>query len=107
MTGHLEACGWKCSDCKHYFGECKGCTPIAGKVFWAAFVDESGICPIYNCAVNQKKYTNCGACSELPCRLFYDLQDPEQSPREHRRLIDLRVQRLRAQQGADCSSASD
>jgi hypothetical protein len=46
--------------------------------------------------VNIKKYKNCGACSELPCKLFFDMKDPNSTEEEHQKSIGTRINLLRA-----------
>ncbi len=93
----ISACGLICNDC-HFFGkECKGCYSMTGKPFWTAEAIEKGICPLYDCSINQKGFNSCGDCSDLPCRIFMDLKDPAISDSEHRESIKQRVTNLRRQ----------
>lgn len=91
-----EVCGGKCSECNHYYGECKGCSILKGKVFWAAFVDDNGICPIYDCAVNSRGLTNCGECNELPCELYFKLKDPQLTDEKNKEEVCKKVKLLKS-----------
>jgi len=46
---------------------------------------------MYNCAVNDKKLSNCGKCKEVPCQLYYNTKDPDISEEVHQESI---LQRL-------------
>jgi hypothetical protein len=92
----LSACGLLCDECEFYNKTCTGCINVKGSTFWAKEMMPSKVCPMYDCAVNKKGYKNCGDCSELPCKLFLDMKDPNCSDEEHRKSIGVRVSRLRA-----------
>ncbi len=93
MTG-ISVCGLLCRECDFFSETCSGCTAVAGKPFWTDEIP-GNICPIYNCATNNRDYTSCGDCSELPCALFRELKDPGSSDEEHAKNIVERVNRLR------------
>jgi hypothetical protein len=92
----LSACGLKCDECEFFNKTCTGCIAIKGSTFWAKEMMPGKVCPMYDCAVNQRKLKNCGACSELPCKLFYDMKDPKSTDEEHQKSIGIRVALLRA-----------
>lgn len=91
----LSSCGLACDECEHYNVRCTGCHSVKGSTFWAREMMPSKTCPLYDCAVNQKKYKDCGACTELPCPLFLKMKDPDSADEEHLRMINVRVSRLR------------
>ncbi|MDD4214176.1 MAG: DUF3795 domain-containing protein, partial [Bacteroidales bacterium] len=62
----LSACGLFCQECEFYTVKCAGCHNIKGSTFWALEMMPSKVCPLYDCSVNQRKYRDCGDCSELP-----------------------------------------
>lgn len=71
----INPCAYECdSNCPHYITECKGCSEIKGKVFWAKYYQKD-TCPIYECAT-EKGFKHCGYCSELPCNIWYETRDP-------------------------------
>jgi hypothetical protein len=72
----LNPCGHKCeNDCPYIETVgCTGCVTLQGKVFWAAST-ETKTCPIYACAVG-RGYDDCGACPELPCKIWMETRDP-------------------------------
>jgi hypothetical protein len=92
----LSACGLKCNECGFFNKTCTGCIDVKGSTFWAKEMMPGKVCPMYDCAVNKKKYKNCGACSELPCELFFDMKDPDSTEEEHQKSIGIRVNLLRA-----------
>jgi hypothetical protein len=53
------------------------------------------VCPLYDCAVNQRGYKDCGECAELPCATFLQMKDPAISDEEHQRMIAVRVDLLK------------
>lgn len=91
----VSPCGAKCEECPFYQNPCTGCKSLNGKVFWAADHIESGICPMYDCAVNNKEYGSCGKCKDLPCDMFYNMKDPNMTDEEHQKSISDRVNTLR------------
>ena len=94
---YLSPCGIRCDECP-YLEQCGGnCSECGGKPFYA---EDFGIevCPMYDCAVNQRGYTTCGECPELPCQLFYDWKDPEMTEEAHLQSIKDRVEDLKANQ---------
>ena len=95
MEKKLTACGCNCSECEYFKNaECSGCSKIQGKVWWANHVN-ADICPIYDCVKNKKKFGNCGVCSEIPCTLWRDLQDPRHTDAQHEDNIRNRVGNLK------------
>ncbi|MGC9357113.1 MAG: DUF3795 domain-containing protein [Anaerolineae bacterium] len=98
METRLSVCGADCTSCEYLNdNQCPGCADIEGKVWWATYVDAE-ICPIYDCAVHEKQFDNCGQCDYLPCELWRALKDPDYSDEEHEASIQKRVSLL--QQGA-------
>ena len=91
----ISACGLICEECQFYNNPCKGCYQVKGKTFWAKDHLENGVCPLFDCSVNEKKYNNCGDCNELPCKKFHDLKDPSISEKEHNEMIEKRVKILK------------
>lgn len=91
----LSACGLWCDDCEHYKQLCDGCHTIKGATFWAKKMMPSQVCPLYDCAVNQRAYKDCGDCAELPCGTFLQMKDPNYSEEEHQKMLKLRVDRLK------------
>jgi Protein of unknown function (DUF3795) len=85
-------CGLYCGDCEFLDGQCAGCSEVGGKPFWTAEL-EGGICPLYECCINQKELEHCGLCGELPCEKFLSLRDPSLSDEEAKRAL---VERQRA-----------
>ena len=92
----LTVCGTDCTTCPDYKKKCDGCQKIQGKVYWTKLI-ETDTCPIYKCVVSDKKLTHCGKCGQLPCHLFYDLNDPSYSDEEHLKGIKRRVSHLKEQ----------
>ncbi len=82
MKNRMSPCGVDCGACEYYPNDCGGCFAIKGKVFWTEFVG-ADICPIYDCAVNDKELKHCGGCNELPCRRYFDNADPAYTEEEH------------------------
>ncbi|MGI6010103.1 MAG: GNAT family N-acetyltransferase [Ruminococcus sp.] len=73
-------CGARCAECSRFPGECAGCRKIAGRVYWAQYMNWER-CAVYDCCVNGKGYDNCGKCEEVPCRRF--VKDPTISDEEN------------------------
>lgn len=90
-----SVCGLICNDCTVFPKECHGCLAVEGMPYWTKDVTSNGVCPLYDCAVNQKRYHHCGDCPDLPCQMFVDLKDPAISDAEHRELLKKRVANLR------------
>jgi len=91
----ISACGLICNECPFFEKDCKGCFAVEGKTFWAADAMPNGTCSLFDCSVNTRKYKNCGACAELPCKMFTDLKDPNSSEEEHQKTLIERVKRLK------------
>lgn len=94
MPSSVSCCGRLCSDCPAFGSECQGCHASQGKPPWLA---ESGhdICPLYQCAVNDREMKSCGECYELPCAKFKELKDPVLSAAEFQRQLEERVSLMR------------
>ncbi len=90
----LSPCGIECNGCSYAESCSGGCHESGGKPF---YIKEFGIevCPMFDCAVNQKGYKTCGECSELPCKIFFDWKDPSMSDEEHVKSINDRVKILK------------
>ncbi|NYB51546.1 MAG: DUF3795 domain-containing protein [Methanobacteriaceae archaeon] len=91
---NTSPCGLICEECQFFEENCPGCYKIKWKTFWAQEIMPERVCPIFDCAVNEKKYKNCGSCLELPCDIFNQLKDPNISDEEHKISISERVARL-------------
>lgn len=91
----ISACGLLCNECPYYEKECKGCFSQKGKPFWAVSTP-TGICALFDCSVNKNKFKNCGGCSELPCKMFLELKDPNISESDHQKSIQVRVNILKS-----------
>lgn len=92
----VSVCGLVCNKCEFFNNLCSGCYHVAGKTFWAEEATPEKICPLYNCAVLNKKLNNCGECRELPCNKFIQLKDPNITEEEHQLSIKNRVNNLRS-----------
>jgi hypothetical protein len=91
----ISPCGAICDECPFYMKPCIGCRNLDGKVFWSDEVSESGICPMYNCSVNDKGFDSCGKCKDLPCEMFYNMKDPNMTEEQHQESIVKRVKTLK------------
>jgi len=92
----LSTCGLRCDECEYFNKSCTGCIAVKGSTFWAKEMMPDKVCPLYNCAVNTKKLASCGGCPDLPCKLFYNMKDPQTTEEEHQKSILTRVALLRA-----------
>jgi hypothetical protein len=79
----VSTCGLICNECEHFGNNCTGCKAVEGQTFWAKEMMPNKTCPLYDCAVNQRKHSDCGACAELPCTTFRTMQDPNSTDEEH------------------------
>ena len=91
----ISACGLICNDCQFYNNPCNGCYEVKGKTFWAKEAIPGGICPLFDCSINNRNYKSCGDCDELPCAKFKDLKDPNISDEEHQKMIKKRTKVLK------------
>ena len=91
----ISACGLDCSACEFYKKTCAGCYAVNGSTFWAREMMPNKVCPLFQCAFNDRRYESCGDCDELPCAMFIQMKDPASTDEEHQRMIQLRVERLR------------
>ena len=91
----ISACGLVCSDCEFYQKQCAGCREVKGQTFWAVEHLPNKVCPLYNCAVNERGYKDCGGCSELPCTVFREMKDPSSTDEQHQQGLIDRVARLK------------
>lgn len=92
----ISACGLICEDCEFFNKTCAGCYNVKGSTFWAVEMMPQKVCPLYNCAINEKGFLNCGDCSELPCKMFVEMKDPALSDQEHEESLVRRVDLLRS-----------
>jgi len=92
----VSVCGLRCDECEHFGTKCTGCTAVKGSTFWAKEMMANKVCPLYNCSVNTKKLRHCGDCSELPCKLFLGMKDPNSTEEQHLKSIDKRVALLKS-----------
>lgn len=91
----LSPCGVDCEQCKDYLQSCQGCREIAGKVYWAGYMNLT-TCPIFECCIIEKTLVHCGACEKLPCKIYYDTKDPAYTDAEHEAGIQERGKILRS-----------
>jgi len=91
----ISACGLKCDECEFFGKTCDGCMIVKGQTFWAKEHMPNKTCPLFNCAVNEKSYKDCGDCAELPCKMFREMKDPNSSEEEHQQSLIRRVEILR------------
>lgn len=92
----LSACGLDCEKCEFFSTQCDGCHKVKGETFWAKDHLEAKVCPIYDCSSNKNHFSSCANCSDLPCKIFWNLKDPNISEEEHLQSISLRVKNLKA-----------
>jgi len=52
---------------------------------------------LYDCAVNQRKHSDCGGCGELPCETFQKMKDPSSTDEEHAASLIKRVKILKGE----------
>ena len=90
MRENISVCGMDCSVCYCFGKMCNGCNSCEGKVFHAP---EGKACPIYDCVRNSKCMQNCGECSDVPCKIWFDTRDPKFSDEEFSENVTMRVQR--------------
>ena len=90
----ISPCGIDCEECS-FFESCGGCVACEGKPF---YLKDFGVdvCLLFDCPVNQKGYTTCGECPELPCQLFYDWKDPEMTEEAHLQSVKDRTESLKS-----------
>ena len=93
-TDFAPVCGIYCGDCQFLGKNCEGCGKVLGKPFWTTQMP-SGICPLYDCCVNQKKLEHCGLCDEFPCKTFLDIRDPNMSDEEFKKSVVIRHNALK------------
>ena len=91
----LSTCGLKCDECEFFGKTCDGCKAVKGQTFWAKEMMPTKTCPLYDCAVNQRNYKDCGYCKELPCELFLKMKDPNSTEEEHQESLKKRVSILK------------
>ncbi|MBK7031053.1 MAG: DUF3795 domain-containing protein [Bacteroidales bacterium] len=91
----LSACGLRCDECEFFGKQCNGCYVVQGQTFWAKEMMPNQTCPLFDCSVNKKGFKSCGNCSELPCKLFKEMKDPNSSEEEHQRMLKVRVNLLK------------
>ncbi len=92
----ISSCGLICDECPFYNKTCAGCMEVKGQTFWAKEAIPNKTCPLYDCAVNVKRFKDCGGCPELPCRMFVEQKDPNSSEEEHKAGIVKRVAILKS-----------
>ncbi|MBS3742134.1 MAG: DUF3795 domain-containing protein [Candidatus Cloacimonetes bacterium] len=93
MNRYIGVCGCICSDCRVFQKSCDGCYDIEGKPVWLPDVDMK-ICDFYDCCVNEKKFSHCGECEDIPCDKFWKNKHPEWSEKQHKRIVIERVKML-------------
>lgn len=87
-----SCCGAVCMECACYGDLCKGCNESKGEVFHAP---KGKACPIYACAVHEKKVKNCGECPLIPCAVWSNTRDPQMSDEEFQNSIQERMTNLK------------
>jgi hypothetical protein len=92
----ISLCGLACDECEFYNKTCAGCYAVQGSTFWAKEMMPNKVCPLFQCAFNEKGYESCGDCAELPCALFLSMKDPAITDEEHEKMIAVRVTRLQS-----------
>lgn len=91
----ISACGLLCEECEFFNKTCTGCYNVKGSTFWALEMMPEKVCPLFNCAVNEKRFINCGGCPELPCKMFREMKDPGITDQQHEEYLIKRVALLR------------
>lgn len=91
----LSVCGLICSECEFFGNRCAGCKRVKGQTFWAVEHLPGKVCPLYNCAINQRGYNDCGDCVEVPCTMFREMKDPNSTDEQHSQGLIDRVTRLK------------
>lgn len=86
----INVCGSVCEGCYCLDKICKSCNECEGKIFHAG----GNYCPIYDCAVNQMSFKNCGECDKIPCDIWRKTRDPNYSDKEFEANIAERLKRL-------------
>lgn len=90
----ISCCGCVCSDYP-CFKECGGgCEANCGKVFWLKYANLD-VCPIYDCK-KKKGFESCSECDQLPCDLYFNMQDPNMTKEEHEESVRQRVALLKS-----------
>jgi hypothetical protein len=87
----VSCCGLICDKCEFFGRQCAGCLEVKGQTFWAKESMPNQTCPLYDCAVNVRRYKNCGDCAELPCATFVQMKDPNSTDEEHKAGLVRRV----------------
>lgn len=95
MKDIVSCCGIVCSKCSYYPDDCPGCTTIKGKAFWLQFTG-GDICSIYDCCINQNRYSHCGKCTHFPCEHFLHASDPTKSKEENDAILKNQIIQLRS-----------
>ncbi|MFO7617603.1 MAG: DUF3795 domain-containing protein [Bacteroidales bacterium] len=91
----LSACGLVCAECEFYQKTCDGCYAVQGQTFWALEMMPGKVCPLFQCAINERGYESCGDCAELPCATFREMKDPALTDEQHQESLKERISRLR------------
>ncbi len=92
----ISNCGLICKECGFYQQQCGGCYKVGGKTFWAQELPDK-ICSLFDCSIKKKQLKNCGDCDDLPCKMFVELKDPNISEEEHKKMMEKRVRKLKAE----------
>ena len=95
-TDVISLCGLDCAECEHYQNTCDACYAVNCITFWAQEIMPNKVCPLFQCAFNERGYESCGDCAELPCSLFLQMKDPSSTDEEHQKMLEIRVQRLKS-----------
>ena len=92
----LSTCGLICDECEFFGNKCNGCKAVKGQTFWALEMMPNKTCPLYNCGVNDRGYRDCGDCTELPCKMFREMKDPNSTDAQHQESLVKRVAVLKS-----------
>ena len=91
---YAAACGVYCGSCELLGEQCRGCGYVDGSPFWVTSVGMT-VCPLHDCARNQKKLEHCGLCDELPCGVFLGMRDPSWTDEQFQESLERRQKALK------------
>ena len=87
----LSVCGTDCSACPLYENPCVGCNEARGRVFHAG----GKPCAVYACCAGRHRFVTCGACGQVPCRIWQATRDSSMTDEQFRKSIGDRVSALK------------
>lgn len=79
----LSVCGKLCDACVFFNGTCEGCYHVKGASITCSERAAGRMCPLYRCAVMEKRYHSCGECAEMPCEKFNRVRGPALTAEEN------------------------